>query len=201
MLAGRHSPASPNHDQAPVPAATRMRGAVHYVDPVTDSWIASTRVLLHADGVPVVTFLLEREPVQVDELLRQGRAVQAAGYPIDIRVSALGPMRGTAEVGAEVALIVQQIGLGAAGAGLWAAVESLLRQTLVALHARQGPTETSNQQTALPRHTLTVLLASGNGPALVHSETIGSTGVEAADLGVERIVAMLSAKADPASQV
>lgn len=193
---------SPNHDQAPVLLAPALiRGSVHYVDPMTDSWIASTRVLLHADGVPVVTFLLEGEPLQVDELLRQGRAAQAAGYPVDIRVSDLGPLRGTAEAGAEVALIVQQIGLGAAGAGLWAAVERLLKQTFVALRARQGLTETSNEQTAAPRHTLTVLLASSNGHALVHSETIGSTGVEAADLGVERIVAMLSAKADPTPQV
>jgi hypothetical protein len=152
--------------------------------------------LLHADGVPVVTVLLDSEPPQIEELLREGRAAQAAGYPIEIRADVLGPSRGVGDVAAEIAVIVQQVGLGAAGSGIWAALETVLRRALSGQAKRDGPPRTAAE---LPRgtvssRTLTVILATEHGPALVHRESIGVMGADDSDMNVERIVATLLAR-------
>jgi hypothetical protein len=165
---------------------------------VTESWIAATRILLQADGVPVVTVLLDSEPPQIEELLREGRVAQGAGYPIEIRASVLGPSRGTGHVAAEIAVIVQQAGLGAVGSGIWAAVETVLRRVLSGQAKRDEPSRTAAELPGgtVPSRTLTVLLATEEGPALVHSESIGGAAADLADLNVERIVAMLLARTD-----
>jgi hypothetical protein len=165
---------------------------------VTESWIAATRILLQADGVPVVTVLLDSEPLQIEELLREGRVAQAAGYPIEIRATVLGPSRGTGHVAAEIAVIVQQVGLGAVGSGIWAAVEAVLRRVLSGQAKGDDPSRTAAERPGgtVPSRKLTVLLATEDGSALVHSESIGGAAADLADLNVERIVAMLRARTD-----
>lgn len=165
---------------------------------MTESWIAGTRILLDADVVPVVTVLLDSEPPQIEELLREGRIAQAAGYPIEIRADVLGSSRGGGEVAAEIAVIVQQVGLGAVGSGIWAAVETVLRRVLSGQAKTDRPPRTTAElpRGTAPSRTLTVILATEHGPALVHSESIGVLGADDADMNVERIVATLVARTD-----
>lgn len=175
----------------------RTGWSIDYVVSMTDSWAVGTRVLLQATGVPVVTILLDSEPTEVRELLGAGREAQASGYPIEIRVSAVGSTRGVGDAAAEIMLIVQQVGLAAAGSGLWAAVETLLRRSSAVRPKQHGPSRIAPEPSAQLRRTLTVKLITDGGQALVHSETVGPANADSVDVNVEPVVAMLLAKLAP----
>jgi hypothetical protein len=127
--------------------------------------------------------ILDRADDLADVVTVAGAAV-ADGRPIEVRASFAGPARGAADTVAEVVVIVQQVGIGAAGAGLWAGVEMIVRSALGRRSSRREGSAGQAEQT----QSLTVVIPTPNGPALVHRVSVGAQDLDQSQLSVERIV-------------
>jgi hypothetical protein len=80
------------------------------------------------------------------------------------------------------------VAIGAAGSGLWAGVEAIARAAL-----SRKPTK-HDEGTGQPeqRQTLTVVIPTRNGPALVQRVSVGPQDLDEGQLSVERIVRALA---------
>jgi hypothetical protein len=97
---------------------------------VHDALLAGTRSVAAPHDEPLVTVILDRADDLADVESAARHAV-ADGQPIEVRASFAGPARSTAETIAEVAVLVQQVAIGAAGSGLWMGVEAIVRSAIV----------------------------------------------------------------------
>lgn len=149
-----------------------------------DALLAGTRSVVAPDDEPLVTVILDRAD-DLAEVESAARHAVADGQPIEVRASFAGPARSTAETIAEVAVLVQQVAIGAAGAGLWEGVEAIVRS---ALGRKPAKRDASPEQ----RQTLTVVIPTRNGPALVQRVSVGTPDLDESQLSVERIVLALA---------
>jgi hypothetical protein len=160
---------------------------------VQDALLAGTRSLVAPQGDPLVTVILDRADDLAD-VESVARDAVADGQPIEVRASFAGPARSAADTIAEVAVIVQQLAIGAAGSGVWAGVEMIVRSALGRKSARR---EGSARQPA-QRQSLTVVIPTRNGPALVQRVSVGAQDLDEGQLSVERIVrALIDGSQDP----
>jgi hypothetical protein len=106
--------------------------------------------------------------------------------PIEVRVSSTGPTRATGEVVAQVVFIVGQLGLGAAGNGVWVAIEHLWRCAF-----RRRTNTPPDGPPVITR--ITVVVPTSDGEARVESLTIGPDGGAEGDRNLEDIVRALRA--------
>ena len=166
---------------------------------VQDAWLAGTRPLTVSEAEPLVTVIVDG----IDNVAEVASAAQEAvadGQPIDVRVSFAGPARGVADAVAEVAIIVQQVAIGAAGSGLWAAVETIVHR---AFH-RESSKHRKSAQTTDQRPSaqiLTVVIPTRRGPALVERVSVGAQDLDEGQLSIERIVLALAKGADEPPEV
>jgi hypothetical protein len=154
----------------------------------TNSWRIGTRVLRASDGDPLVTMVFD-DPAVAEQIDDRGDPVDAGLERIEILASFVGPTRSTAEVVGEILVVVQQVGLGAAGSGLWAGVQALLEKVVRRRHADDQPDEASSRTET--QHIVTVMIPTERGPALVHRVTVGALDLDAERFSVERIVQYL----------
>jgi hypothetical protein len=161
---------------------------------VSDGWLDGTRPLVTPDTEPAVIIVLEND--EAVGMLDDVRAAVAAGAPVEVRSSFAGPSRSGTAV-AHVVVIVQQVGLATTGAGLWAAVELTVR---TAFRRRKAVPGDMSQQVAddhEPAQSLTVVIPTARGPALIRRVSVGPQNLDEAQLSVERIARAL-AEADEA---
>jgi hypothetical protein len=169
------------------------------VGSVQDAWLAGTRPLTVSEAEPLVTVIVDG----IDNVAEVASAAQEAvadGQPVDVRVSFAGPARGVADAVAEVAIIVQQVAIGAAGSGLWAAVETIVHR---AFH-RESAKHRKSAQTTDQRPSaqiLTVVIPTRQGPALVQRVSVGAQDLDEGQLSIERIVLALAKGADEPPEV
>ena len=152
-----------------------------------DALLAGTRSLVAPEGDPLVTVILDRGDDLAD-VETAARLAVADGQPVEVRASFAGPARSTAETIAEVAVLVQQVAIGAAGSGLWAGVEAIVRSALSRKPAKREEGTGQPEQ----RQTLTVVIPTRNGPALVQRVSVGAQDLDEGQLSVERIVRALA---------
>lgn len=152
-----------------------------------DALLAGTRSVVTPHDEPLVTVILDRSDDLADVESAARHAV-ADGQPIEVRASFAGPARSTAETIAEVAVIVQQVAIGVAGAGLWQGVEAIVRSALGRRPAKRDASPEQPEQ----RQTLTVVIPTPNGPALVQRVSVGTQDLDEGQLSVERIVLALA---------
>lgn len=157
-----------------------------------DALLAATRSLVVPEGDPLVTVILDRFD-DLEDVASIARDAVADGQPIEVRASLAGPARSAADTVAEVAVIVQQFAIGAAGSGVWAGVEMIVRSALGRKSARSGSAGQAEQ-----RQSLTVVIPTRNGLALVQRVSVGAQDLDEGQLSVERIVrALIDGSQDP----
>ncbi len=153
---------------------------------VQDALLAVSQSLVAPEGDPLVTVILNRSD-ELEDAASVARHVVADGQSIEVRISLTGPTRGTADTVAEVAIIVQQLAIGAAGSGLWAGVEMIVRSAL----SRKSASHDGDASQSEQRQILTVVIPTPNGPALVQRVSVGAQDLDEGQLSVERIVRTL----------
>lgn len=161
-----------------------------YPDRMIDAWRAGTRAVYAGDGKQVATIVLD-DSARALEIVAPSRINGMDLTGIEVRASFAGPSRGAADAVGDILLVVQQGALGAAGAALWVSVQTLIQRAL----DRRGPqhqklTEPSEPPPPL-RHTITVMVQTERGSALVHRETVGPQDLAEERLSIERIVQSL----------
>jgi hypothetical protein len=154
----------------------------------TNSWRIGTRVLHTADGAPLVTVVLG-DPAVAEPLDESGGAAVSGLEQVEILGSVLGPTRSTGHVVGEILVVAQQVGLGAAGSGVWAGVQALLEKTIRRRHADDEPNDAGSGGEA--RHTVTIMIPTKRGPALVHHVSVGASDLDSELFSIERIVQSL----------
>jgi hypothetical protein len=154
----------------------------------TNSWRIGTRVLQASDGEPLVTVVFD-DPLVAEQIDKRTDTVGSDLERVEILESFLGPTRGTAEVVGEILVVVQQVGLGAAGSGVWTGIQALLEKVVRRRHADDQPDDASSRTE--PRHIVTVMIPTELGPALVHRVTVGALDLDAERFSIERIVQTL----------
>jgi hypothetical protein len=170
-------------------AATATKGKTAMTnESSTNSWRIGTRVLRHSDGEPLVTVVFD-DPAVSQEIEDRTGPVGPGLERVEILESFVGPTRGAAEVVGEILVVVQQVGLGAAGSGVWAGVQALIERVVRRRHADAEPDEASSRAT--PHHIVTVMIPTELGPALVHRVTVGPLDLDAERFSIERIVQTL----------
>lgn len=152
-----------------------------------DALLAGTRSVVAPYDEPLVTVILDRADALAD-VENTARHAVADGQPIEVRASFVGPARSTAEIVAEITVLVQQVAIGAAGAGLWEGVEAVVRSALGRKPAKRDGSAGQPEQ----RQTLTVVIPTRNGPALVQRVSVGTQDLDEGQLSVERIVLALA---------
>lgn len=170
-----------------MPAPSRhTRPGWLYCEPVQDAWLAGTRPLSVPEAEPLVTVVVDGTG-DMAGVANAARSAIADGQPIQVRASIAGPSRGIADTVAEIAVIVEQVALGAAGSGLWAAVETIVRRAL-----RRAPSAADEPAQAPAMQSLTVVIPTRQGPALVHRVSVGAQDLDEGQLSIERIVLALA---------
>lgn len=138
---------------------------------MTASWAAGTYVVVAARGEAKVTVVIDGSTSDVEQLVQ---ATTADGFDIsdvEIRASFAGPSRTALDVVGEISVVVQLIALGAAGSGLWAAVQALIEKA-AARHSIRRPAS----EAAAPQQIVTVMIPTERGPALVQQVTSDDRG-------------------------
>lgn len=152
-----------------------------------DPLLAGTRSVVAPHDEPLVTVILDGADDLADVESAARHAI-ADGQPIEVRASFAGPARSAAGTIAEVAVLVQQVAIGAAGAGLWEGVEAIVRSALGRKPVKREGSAGQPEQ----RQTLTVVIPTRNGPALVQRVSVGTQDLDEGQLSVERIVLALA---------
>ena len=161
---------------------------------VTDPWRAGTRSVHACDGDLLVTVVLDN-PDQADEIVVLSRVGDLDLSGIEIRTSFAGPSRGSADMVADILLVVQQVALGAAGSGVWASIQTLIDRILSPRASKDRVLNTSRELPQV-RVSVTVMIPTERGPALVQRVTVGPQDLAEERLSVERIVQSLISGTD-----
>lgn len=146
---------------------------------MSEAWKGGTRIVSAPEVSAAVTVVLD----DVDEAaeLVSDALSEVDLSSIEVRASFAGPSRGSNEALADILVVVQQIGLGAAGSGVWVAVQSMVER--VARWRRR-----SNPTLATAEQTVTIMIPTANGPALVQRVSVGPRDQEGERESFERIV-------------
>jgi len=96
---------------------------------------------------------------------------------------------------ADILLVVQQVALGAAGSGVWASIQTLIDRILSPRASKDRVLNTSRELPQV-RVSVTVMIPTERGPALVQRVTVGPQDLAEERLSVERIVQSLISGTD-----
>lgn len=158
-----------------------------------DALLALSWSLVTPEKDPLVTVILDRSD-ELEDVASIARHAVADGHPIEVRMGLTGQVRSTANTVAEVVVIVQQLAIGAAGSGVWASVELILRSAFSRKSTHRDRNESQSEQV----QTLTVVIPTPDGPALVQKVSVGPQDLDDGQLSVERIVrALIDRSQDP----
>lgn len=166
---------------------------------MSDAWLAGTRPLVTPGAEPAVVIIIDGD--DLTGVTDAASAVVNGGVPVEVRASFAGPARGGGAAAADVAVIVQQVALAAAGGGLWAAVELVVSKAFrrhPAEPAAQPEQDTGSQP---PAQSLTVVIPTRQGPALIRRVAVGPQDLDEGQLSVERIARALAQDSDTLPQV
>lgn len=151
---------------------------------MTEHWRSGTRVVHAPLTSPLITVVVDDGDTATD----LARLDPASLDHIEVRVAFAGPSRGSADALGELLVVVNQIALGAAGSGVWSSLEMLIGH--VVRRRTTGKGARAGEQSDV-RQSLTVMVPTEHGPALVHQEVIGPQDLHRAQLSVEQIVRSL----------
>ncbi|WP_156313170.1 hypothetical protein [Micromonospora sp. HK10] len=146
---------------------------------MSEAWKSGTRVISPTAGRPAVTLVID-DAAEAKELFAEALAELDLSN-IELRASFAGPSRGAAEVLPDILVVVQQLGVGAAGSGIWFAVQVAIGRIV---RWRQGkrPELTTAEQT------VTIMIPTDQGPALLQRVTIGVDDLNAERASFEALV-------------
>jgi hypothetical protein len=113
-------------------------------------------------------------------------------FGIEVRASFAGPSRGSAEGLNDILVVVQQLGIGAAGSGIWVALQETIGHMARWRRAKKPELQTAEQ-------TVTIMIPTDHGPALVERISIGVQDLDAERASFERIVRSMIDSAGPHS--
>jgi hypothetical protein len=135
---------------------------------VIDDYLSGTYVVLSQSSAPELVVIVD-DFTLVRDLTTAATDPEVDDVPVEVRVSLAGRTRGSGELLAEIVFVVGQLGLGAAGNGVWVALEHLWRR--VVDHPRPGRGERAEPVAAITR--ITVVVPTPDGEARVESVTVG----------------------------
>ena len=133
-----------------------------------DDWTAGTRVLLTPSVAPALVVIADDDTL-ARHLAEAAAEPEAADTPVEVRETVTGPTRVAGELVAEIVFIVGQLGLGAAGNGVWVAVEHLWQRVIRS--RRRAAVDPPEQMTVITK--ITVVVPTRDGEARVESVTVG----------------------------
>jgi hypothetical protein len=136
---------------------------------MTDSWVSGSRIVVPTVGGHAVTVMIDSPVELIAGALEDVKSSGTDLEEVEIRVSFAGPARSGGESLAEILVIAQQVGLGAAGSGVWTGVQAFIDR----LRSRHRD-QTADNGEPEPRQAVTIVVPTANGPALVHQVTVGA---------------------------
>lgn len=146
---------------------------------MSETWKSGTRVILATEVPPSVTLVLD-DVAEAAELVAQDLA-DIDLSSIEVRASFAGRSRGSADVLPEILVVVEQVILGAAGSGVWFALQTAIEK--IAARRRE-----KGADLAPAKQTVTILVPTEHGPALAQRVSLGPRDSAGEQASFERIV-------------
>lgn len=146
---------------------------------VSETWKSGTRVISATEGPPPVTLVLD-DVAEAAELVPQDLA-DIDLTSIEVRASFAGPSRGSADMLPEILVVVEQVTLGAAGSGVWFALQTAIEK--IAARRRQ-----KSADLATAKQAVTIMVPTEHGPALAQRALLGPLDSAGEQASFERIV-------------